>query len=134
MDEAELVRMVDQVDLGHSDEEEIVASRSWHPRRIYSDSEASDDCESELEGNDTEEELRDFREVTVANDRGYNPRPQFMENAEPKHMPAINSMPRAYFDIFFTEEFLTSLRSETNRYARQFLNSINVPSVPHSLQ
>ncbi|KAK2578452.1 hypothetical protein KPH14_012258, partial [Odynerus spinipes] len=95
---------------------------------IYSDSEASDDSESELEGNDTEEELRDFREVTVANDSEYNPRPQFMEIAEPKHMPARNSMPRAYFDLFFTEEFLSLLRSETNRYARQFLNRINVPS------
>ncbi|XP_026482231.1 piggyBac transposable element-derived protein 4-like [Ctenocephalides felis] len=120
--------MVDQLDLAHSDEEEIVAPRSRHPRTIYSNSEASDDSESELEGNDTEEELRDFRKVTMANDSEYNPRPQFMEIAGPKHMPERNSMPRAYFDLFFTEEFLSLLRNETNRYARQFLNRINVPS------
>ena len=108
MDDAELVRMVDQMDLTHSDDEEIVASTSRHPRRIYSDSEASD-SESDLEGNDSEEALRNFREVTVANDSEHNPRPQFMKIAESKHMPVRNSIPRAYFDLFFTEEFLSLL-------------------------
>ncbi|CAK9832764.1 PiggyBac transposable element-derived protein 4 [Anthophora retusa] len=127
MDDRELVQMLDQMDLTDSDDEEIVASRSRHPRRIYSDSEASN-SESDLEENDSEEVLRNFREVTVANDSEYNPRPQFMEIAGPKHMPERNSIPRAYFDLFFTEEFLSLLRSETNRYARQFLNRVEVPS------
>ena len=127
MDEAELVRMVDQMDLPHSDDEEIVAPSSRHPRRIYSDNEASD-SEPDLEGNDIVEALNNFREVTVANDSKHNPRPQFMEIAGPKHMPPRNSTPREYFDLFFTEEFLSLLRSETNRYARQFPNRIDVPS------
>nr|XP_012145430.1 PREDICTED: piggyBac transposable element-derived protein 4-like [Megachile rotundata] len=113
MDEAELVRILDQLDPPLSDDEEIVAPSSRHPCRIYSDSEASD-TEPDLE-----KALNNFCEVTVANDSQHNPHPQFMEIAGPKHMPPRNSTLRQYFDLFFTEEFLNSLRTETNQYARQ---------------
>lgn len=127
MDEAELVRIVDQMDEAHSDDDEIVTPSIGHLRTIYSDSETSDN-DPDLEGNNIKEALSNFREVTVANDSEYNPRPQFMEIVGPKHMLPRNSTPREYFDLFFTEEFLSLLRSETNRYARQFFNKTNVPS------
>lgn len=56
-DDAEIVRMIDQMDLADNEEEEIVASRSQHPGDIYSNSEASDDSESQLEGTDTDDQL-----------------------------------------------------------------------------
>ncbi|KAI4483420.1 hypothetical protein M0802_013413 [Mischocyttarus mexicanus] len=89
---------------------------------IYSDSESSEELSQDQdEQSDSEESLSNFCEVSVDHDRQYNPRPVFSETIGPKHMPPNISQLIEYFNLFFTPEFLKMLKTETNRYARQFL-------------
>jgi hypothetical protein len=48
---------------------------------------------------------------------------QFQELSGPKHMPAPDSPPIAYFHLFFTDLILTLKVTESNRYAQQVISS-----------
>lgn len=120
MDDAKLVRIVDVLDLNEDvdSDDQLFAPSRWCIRRIYSDSESSEEV-SQVEDNesDSEESLRNFSKVTVENDRQYNPRPLFLEPTDPKHMSLIISKPIEYFNLFLTREILDTLKIKTNRYA-----------------
>ncbi|XP_043488987.1 piggyBac transposable element-derived protein 4-like [Polistes fuscatus] len=139
MDDAELVRIIDELDIteehGDSDEDEqlFAPSRRCH-RRIYSNSESGEE-ESQDEDNesDSDESLMNFREVNVENDIQYNPRPQFLEMTGPKHMPSNISKPIEYFNLFFTLQFMDILGIETNRYAQQFFENAGAANTSTTL-
>lgn len=75
MDDAELVRIVDALDLNEEDvdsDDQLFAPSRLCARRIYSDSESSEEVsQDEANESDSEESLRNFSEVTVENDRQY---------------------------------------------------------------
>ncbi|KAI4487100.1 hypothetical protein M0802_012014 [Mischocyttarus mexicanus] len=131
MDDAELVRIVDALDINEEEvdsDEKLFSLCRRCPRRIYSDSEFSEELSQDQDRqNDSEESLSNFCEVTVDHDRQYNPRPVFSETIGPKYMPPNISQPIEYFNLFFTLKFLKMLKTETNRYARQFLKHPRVP-------
>ncbi|CAL7933000.1 unnamed protein product [Xylocopa violacea] len=128
MDDGELLRLVDELDIAEEQVDsgdQLFAPSHRCNRRIYSDSESSEEeSEDEDDESDSDESLTNFREVYVDNDSQYNPRPLFSEISGPKHMPPNISKPIEYFDLFFTHQFLDMLRIETNRYAQQFFENI----------
>jgi hypothetical protein len=56
---------------------------------------------------------------------------QFQELSGPKHMPPPDSLPIAYFHLFFTDLIITPTVTESNRYAQQVISSKvgNVPTL-----
>ena len=126
MDDEELVRIVDAIELNENDvdSDDQLCAPSRRARRIYSNSETSEEIsQDEDNDSDTEEFLMNFSEVTVTNDTQYSPRPLFLETTGPKHMPPNSSKPIDYFNLFFTHEFLDTLKIETNWYAKQFFEN-----------
>ncbi|XP_023236395.1 piggyBac transposable element-derived protein 4-like [Centruroides sculpturatus] len=56
----------------------------------------------------------------------------FLEQSGPKHMPPSDSHPIEYFNLFFTVSLLSLMATETNRYAKQVINSMG--KVPRYLK
>ena len=50
----------------------------------------------------------------------------FMELPGPKHAPHPESSPITYFELFFTSALLNLIVAETNRYADQLLNALEL--------
>lgn len=70
-----------------------------------------------------DEESSSWDEVEEGNDPTYNHQFTYAELSGPKHCPPQNSKPIDYFNLFFTTTILTSFVTETNRYARSYINS-----------
>nr|CAD7260670.1 unnamed protein product [Timema shepardi] len=71
----------------------------------------------------------DYREILSPEQPLPLPFP-FQELTGPKHMPPPDSLPIAYFFLFFTDFILSLMVTESNRYAQQFIKSKegNVPT------
>ncbi|XP_015178585.1 PREDICTED: uncharacterized protein LOC107067509 [Polistes dominula] len=87
--------------------------------RIYNISDSSDD-EEVTESASNGDNIDEFLPVNTIFSNESN---SFFEVPGPKHAPASDAKPIEYFNNFFSNSLFTTMVTETNRYAEQFLNS-----------
>jgi hypothetical protein len=68
-------------------------------------------------------ESSDWEELESDNDPDYEHNFRYSELPGPKHCPPQNSNPIEYFNLFFTINLISTLVTETNRYAEQFFRN-----------
>ncbi|XP_047106833.1 piggyBac transposable element-derived protein 4-like [Schistocerca piceifrons] len=93
-------------------------------------SSSSDDCVSANDGDDDQTQLNCSANtfVEVMDEASDNPSPPSFVYAEvpgPKHIPA-NATPIDFFNLFFSLQLFTIMVTETNRYARQVIQSMHL--------
>lgn len=92
--------------------------RGRPPTTSHSISDGDTESEPELHDNDSD----GWDDIVENNDPGYVHNFTFNELPGPKHCPPRNSPPIDYFDLFFSLTFLNVLATQTNNYARNFID------------